>query len=153
MTNITPVSGKWETKRTITVDNRTSELIVTLAFNDKNGQYKIGSNITTVQVSRNAEMRAAVLQQQAEMLEEAMAYALTLRDEWGANNEDGDPDQLKIWGGADDEQEGEADPGEQPETETEDVQLSLSAPKKGKAKKAKASEEIPDESNFDDLPM
>lgn len=148
MTSITPVSGKWETKRTIIVDNRTSELIVTLAFNDKNGQYKISSHITTIQVSRNDEMQRAVLQQQAEMQQEAMAYAIELRDQWATNNpEKEDPDQLDMFDGI------EADNNEH------EPQLSLTAQKKGKKPTGKKAAEV-DESDFaddstlsDDLPM
>lgn len=148
MTSITPVSGKWETKRTITVDNRTSELIVTLAFNDKNGQYKISSHITTIQVSRNDEMQRAVLQQQAEMQQEAMAYAIELRDQWATNNpEKEDPDQLDMFDGI------EADNNEH------EPQLSLTAPKKGKKPTGKKAAEVeegdfPDDSTLSDgLPM
>lgn len=133
MTNITPVSGKWETKRTITVDNRTSELIVTLAFNDKNGQYKISSHITTIQVSRNDEMQRAVLQQQAEMQQEAMAYAIELRDQWATNN----PER---------EDEGYPEiPFPEPveaDNDEHEPQLSLTATKKGKKPTGKKAAEV-----------
>jgi hypothetical protein len=140
MTSITPVSGKWETKRTITVDNRTSELIVTLAFNDKNGQYKISSHITTIQVSRNDEMQRAVLQQQAEMQMEAMAYAIELRDQWATNNperEDADYPEIPF-----------PEPVEADNDEHE-PQLSLTAPKKGKKPTGKKAAEVT-EGDFSD---
>ena len=134
MTSITPVSGKWETKRTITVDNRTSELIVTLAFNDKNGQYKISSHITTIQVSRNDEMQRAVLQQQADMQMEAMEYAIKLRDKWiddnPQKNVDTDYPEIEF-----------PEPVEADNNEHE-PQLSLTAPKKGKKPTGKKAAEV-----------
>lgn len=154
MTNITPVSGKWETKKTWHNDGRSSELVVTLAFNDKNGQYKISSHVTTIQVSRNPEMRKALQQLRNEMEEEAMVYAMGLRDRWIEENpqSDEDPDQLDMF-----DSEGNAldhEAGDQ-----EEKQLSFTSPKKGAKKPTGKKAADVEESDFagdqngDDLPM
>jgi hypothetical protein len=155
MTSITPVSGKWETKRTWNNDNRASEVVVTLSFNDKNGQYKISSHITTIQVSRNPAMRSALLKIKNEMEEEAMVYAMDLRDRWDDENprEGDDPDQLDMF-----DSEGNA-VGIEADNNEHEPQLSLTAPNKGKKPMGKKAAEV-DESDFpddstlsDDLPM
>ncbi len=142
------MSGKWQVPNgTITIDGNTTEIMVVLSFNDKNGQFKVSSGITTMQVSRNPEIRRAFLQRKSEMELEAMEYGQHLRDQWSAENRDDDADQLDMFDGI------EADNNEH------DPQLSLTAPKKGKNPTGKKVAEV-EESDFaddstlsDDLPM
>ena len=144
------MSGKWQVPNgTITIDGNTTEIMVVLSFNDKNGQFKVSSGITTMQVSRNPEIRRAFLQRKSEMELEAMECGQHLRDQWSAENRDDDADQLDMFDGI------EADNNEH------DPQLSLTAPKKGKKPTGKKAAEVtegdfPEDENdtlSDDLPM
>lgn len=142
-----PVSGKWQVPNgTITIDGNTTEIMVVLSFNDKNGQFKISSHITTMQVSRNPDIRQAFLQRKSEMELEAMEYGQYLRDQWSAENRDDNPDQTEL-------------PFDEADND-EDKQLSLAAPKKsakkpaGKKSADVTADDFEDESTLsDDLPM
>lgn len=145
--SLVPVSGKWQVPNgTITIDGNTTEIMVVLSFNDKNGQFKISSHITTMQVSRNPDIRQAFLQRKSEMELEAMEYGQYLRDQWRAENRDDNPDQTEL-------------PFDEADND-EDKQLSFTAPKKSAKKPAgkKAADvtadDFEDESTLSDgLPM
>lgn len=146
--NLAPKSGKWEDRQELNINDKKSELPVELSFDDKNGTFRITTKITTVQVSRNPDVRAGLLETLCKMLDKAMIDGLQLRDDWVSNNpERQDPDQLDMFDGI------EADNNEH------EPQLSLTAQKKGKKPTGKKAAEV-EESDFaddstlsDDLPM
>lgn len=82
-------------RRTITVDDQTSELTVKLDFNIPKLTFKIIPHITTKQVSfSNDSMNNALVKQTGEMVLEAIELAKKMVEKYRVD--DGDPNQLKI---------------------------------------------------------
>ena len=83
-------------ERVVGINDKNSKLVVELAFNNINGQFKVTAHVTTDQVSRTDEINEATVQQVAQMLKSQMEYGQKLRDLWGEGRDDYDGDEIPF---------------------------------------------------------
>ena len=84
----------------VTVNENLTELAVTTSYNTAKGTFKITAHVTTQQVTGDAVLDGALVEQLAAQFREAIAAANVWREEQyaaaGADENGDDPAQIKI---------------------------------------------------------
>jgi hypothetical protein len=82
--------------RSVTLNDRATEIKIVANLNNKKGLFNIGTKLHSGQITGNAKLDDATIKLVSELQKEAIKYALEWKRDWAENNVSNDDDEIDF---------------------------------------------------------